>query len=158
MEIETIMALIALAAVVVGPAISLEIAKRQIRAQLVSTNRQKWIEELRSHVAQYVSEASYISTSFLAGKYMVESVVKANHLHRIVLLYLNPELDSHHKLWTAITDHSNYLTNLVTENAKSLDSDRVNTVCMETGESADNILKLAHACLKIESELIKRGE
>ena len=149
---------IAFTALIVAPIVSIVIARMQIRAQLVSANRQKWIEELRSHIAQYVSEVSYVSTSFLVGKYELENTVKAQHLHRIVLLYLNPELDSHLKLWSAITDHSSYLSEIMAEGSKPMNNDRTIAVCAKMGESADDILRLAHDCLKIESEHIKRGE
>ena len=41
-------------AVVAGPIVSYRIAKRQILASVVSANRQKWIDELRSDLAELI--------------------------------------------------------------------------------------------------------
>jgi len=45
----------ALVASIAGPVVQLVIARRQIGANLISANRQKWIEALRDHVAEVIS-------------------------------------------------------------------------------------------------------
>jgi hypothetical protein len=45
----------ALVASVIGPFVTVTVAKRQIAASVVSTNRNRWIGELRDHVAELVS-------------------------------------------------------------------------------------------------------
>jgi hypothetical protein len=45
----------ALISAVVGPAVSYVVARRQIRASVISTNRERWTEALRDAVAEYVA-------------------------------------------------------------------------------------------------------
>src|ERR1700675_694269 len=45
----------ALISAVVGPAVSYVVARRQIRASVISNNRERWIEALRDSVAEYVA-------------------------------------------------------------------------------------------------------
>lgn len=45
----------ALISAVVGPAASYVVARRQIRASVISNNRERWTEALRDSVAEYVA-------------------------------------------------------------------------------------------------------
>ena len=45
----------ALVASVVGPVVTLAVARRQINANVLSANRQKWIESLRETMAEMIS-------------------------------------------------------------------------------------------------------
>src|SRR5438309_9272887 len=45
----------ALISAVVGPAVSYVVARRQIRASVISNNRERWTEALRDSVAEYVA-------------------------------------------------------------------------------------------------------
>ena len=45
----------ALISAVVGPAVSYVVARRQIRASVISSNRERWTEALRDSVAEYVA-------------------------------------------------------------------------------------------------------
>jgi hypothetical protein len=45
----------ALAASIIGPIVTLRVARRQFNATVLSTNRQKWIETLRDMVAELMS-------------------------------------------------------------------------------------------------------
>src|SRR5258708_18484973 len=47
----------ALVSAAVGPVVSIVVASKQIRASLVSGNRERWIEALRDSVAEYVAIA-----------------------------------------------------------------------------------------------------
>ncbi len=49
-------AIIALLAVLVGPAVAIIVAKLQIKASLVSANRQAWINDLRRTLADYMGK------------------------------------------------------------------------------------------------------
>jgi hypothetical protein len=51
-----VVAVIALVAVFVGPFVSILVARRQIKASLVSANRQAWIKELRSTLADCIGK------------------------------------------------------------------------------------------------------
>ncbi len=45
----------ALVASILGPAVSLAVARRQINASVLSANREKWIETLRTMIAELIS-------------------------------------------------------------------------------------------------------
>src|SRR5258706_8311432 len=47
----------ALVSAAAGPLVSIVVASRQIRASLISNNRERWIEALRDSVAEYVALA-----------------------------------------------------------------------------------------------------
>lgn len=61
-SIQTIISLVAaaaaLAAVIVGPFVSLRIAKRQIKASVVSKARLEWINTFRNDVAEYAASVN----------------------------------------------------------------------------------------------------
>lgn len=54
--IAAIAALTALVAVIVGPIVSLNIAKRQFNANVLSVNRQEWINTLRDQISELVAQ------------------------------------------------------------------------------------------------------
>ena len=54
-EINLITAATALVASVMGPLVTLSVARRQFRANVISTNRQKWIETFRDRVSELLS-------------------------------------------------------------------------------------------------------
>jgi len=45
----------ALISAIVGPAVSYVVARRRIRASVISNNRERWIDALRDSVAEYVA-------------------------------------------------------------------------------------------------------
>jgi len=53
--ISLVSACTALVASIVGPLVTLTVAKRQINANVLSANRQKWIENLREALAELIS-------------------------------------------------------------------------------------------------------
>ena len=54
-QISLITASTALVASVMGPIVTLTVARRQFRANVISTNRQKWIDTFRDHVSELLS-------------------------------------------------------------------------------------------------------
>src|SRR5215471_16417667 len=55
LTIAFVTAITALTAAVVSPLVSLFVARMQIRATVVSNNRERWIEALRDAVSEYVA-------------------------------------------------------------------------------------------------------
>jgi putative ribosome biogenesis GTPase RsgA len=55
LSIAFVTACTALISAVVGPAVSYVVARRQIRASVISNNRERWTEALRDSVAEYVA-------------------------------------------------------------------------------------------------------
>jgi hypothetical protein len=54
-------ALTALLASIVGPLVTLYVARTQIRATVRSANRQRWIDEFRDAIARYCSEVAIVA-------------------------------------------------------------------------------------------------
>jgi len=115
---EVIVALTALVAVVVGPVVSLHIAKRQFRvsldiakqqfsASVLSVNRQEWINTLRDEIAELVTEIS----RFHYAKHLLEpgSMEGYEWLNEIgkrgakIQLLINPGEEDHRELVERIT-------------------------------------------------------
>jgi hypothetical protein len=54
-QINLITASTALVASIMGPLVTLTVARRQFRANVIATNRQKWIDEFRDRVSELLS-------------------------------------------------------------------------------------------------------
>ena len=156
--ISVISACTALVASIVGPIVSLTVAKRQINASVLSANRQKWIETLRDMLAEL--------TALLVAALVVKSRGKEkwdkgraalntepgllDKLERIVLvqskvrLLLNPTEPDHQRLTQAIDMAFKRL-----QSEQSLEA--------ETEQDIDTITALAQSILKREWQRVKRG-
>ena len=93
----------ALAAVIVAPTLGLMATNRQVRANVRSTNRQAWINELRNEIAQALSlltEAMAMKKSSLSYEERIKTVVRYDlHFSKIQLL-INPKEQDHRYLCT----------------------------------------------------------
>lgn len=148
----------ALAASVVGPIVTLRVARRQFNANVLSTNRQKWIETLRDMVAELISliVSALVIRSAWKSKWdkgrgpLREDKALLIKLERIVLveakirLLLNPTEPSHQQLYQAIQTSTKRL-----KAEESLDSD--------TEADIETIAKLSQAILRREWQRVKRG-
>ena len=105
--------LIALLSVIVGPLISLHIAKRQNETQLLiaennirstvhSRNRQEWINSLRSTIAEFVSAIAFMRLQYqldpTAKKEFLDCGRQVFLLGTQIELMLNPSEPDHSKL------------------------------------------------------------
>lgn len=94
----------ALIAVIVSPIVSIYVAKRQIRASVVSTSRQKWIDSLRDQLAEFIAAAHVMGLH--RGLNMIETPEFNSRLEQLrlieskVLLLLNPN-EADHKVLAA---------------------------------------------------------
>jgi hypothetical protein len=91
-------ALVALVVAATTPFVSFAIAKRQIRATVVSTNRQAWINALRDDPAEILELAIahfYLREGTLSGeegfKYGYEQRTRLRRLENRIRLRLNPD-------------------------------------------------------------------
>lgn len=100
MDTHVISALTALVAVIVGPSVSVYLAKRQIHASVVSSNRQKWIDNLRDQLSEIITSIRILGLHRNMGN--IEQEEFDRRLEKLVLmetkinLLLNP-LESDHK-------------------------------------------------------------
>lgn len=110
--------LVSLAAVTIGPIVTFKIAKRQI----VSPIRQKWIDELREIISEYLSECEkliVLGEDGILNKKITDKDIfkKLLYLQQKLKLMLNPNESKHIELLDlieSITDEIHHgVSNLV---------------------------------------------
>jgi hypothetical protein len=85
--------IVTLISVVVGPLIAIRVAKKQIRATVISSNRQQWISSLRDLLAEFLTLAHHISALNgvgHTGEDHIEKVQKLILLQHKIRLLLDP--------------------------------------------------------------------
>ena len=85
---EIITALTALAAVTVGPFLSIYVAKKQINSAALSTNRQEWINKLRIILAELIAIVRHVPPAF-AAKSITNQEAIAKHGELTEKIYEN---------------------------------------------------------------------
>ena len=156
--ISVVSACTALVASIAGPLVTLAVARRQFNANVLSVNRQKWIETLRGMLAELISllVSALVTKAGWKGKWDKGlGVVTANpamreKLERLVLvqwnirLLMNPTEPDHQQLYQTI------------ESALlRLQSDESDDAATQTNVEA--ITTLAQKTLKREWGRVKRG-
>lgn len=156
--ISLVSACTALVASVVGPFVTLAVAKRQFNATVLSANRQKWIETLRDLLAELISllVAALVIKSGWKDKWdkglgpITRDPALLQKLERIVLvqwkirLLVNPTEGDHQQLNQTIETAFKRL-----QSEDSHDS--------ETEADIESITRLGQGILKREWERVKRG-
>lgn len=159
---QTIMSLIAVGALIVSfisvrmakaqIAASIEIAEKQIRAQLVSANRLQWIEGLRSDVAEFITLSWLLTNTTIDTKWDERLL----HAMRMISLRLNVNESEHKKLvdkMNAVVDASKELSNARHTGGKPEEKAVANMI-----DQVDSIAECARTIFKKEWERVKRGE
>jgi hypothetical protein len=156
--IGVISACTALVASIVGPVVTLVVAKRQFNATVLSANRQKWIETLRDMIAEFVSllVAALVVRSRWKDKWdkgrgaLAQDAALLEKLQRMVLaqarirLLLNPTEADHERLREAIAVA---ITRLQSDDSPDAD----------TQADIEAITAQAQAILKREWHRVKLG-
>ena len=156
--ISVISACTALVASIAGPIVTLNVARRQFNATVLSANRQKWIETLRDMLAELISllVAALVIKSNWKDKWdkgrgpLIGEPALLDKLQRMVLttskirLLLNPTETDHQHLAQAIDAAIKRL-----QSEESLES--------ETEADIQSITALAQSILKREWQRVKRG-
>ena len=139
-----------------GPIVSIMVSSRQIRASLVSGNRERWIEALRDAIAEYVGLVVVVAAvrearhedSLLALRDTPELVQLCERMaqarNRIELM-INPGKPEHGKLDELLERAHLHLVG-------DFGSAR------ELGSMAEAITQAGRAVLKSEWERVKRGD
>lgn len=144
-------AITALVAVAVSPIVSIYIARRQIRASVVSTNRQKWIDQLRDQLAELVTSIKFLnlqrSLHHLSEAEWVERFQRTHFLENKISLLLNPKEPDH----VALSKTIRQAVEAMVEKEGSRDSLRVL-------DHTDSVVQQAQAILKREWERVKSGD
>jgi hypothetical protein len=156
--ISLVSACTALVASLVGPFVTLRVARRQFNANVLSANRQKWIETLRDLLAELISllVAVVVVKQHWKGKWnkgldaIAADPTLIGKLERIVLvqwkirLLINPLEADHQQLYSTI---DNAFKRIQLEDTKDA----------ETEADVENITRLSQAILKREWERVKLG-
>ena len=136
---------IAALAVFFGPIIQLSIAKKQIRASVLSANRQRWIDTLREQLAEFInttSELKALSYMSVGGQALVDKTAKMQLLRTKISLMLNPLETDHQQLLTLIEVAATSVT-------KSGEEDKMDVPA---------IMALSKTILKREWERVKASQ
>jgi hypothetical protein len=173
-------AAIALVATIVGPVITLLIARKQIasgfetqrqqtdtairvarlnfNALVVSTNRQKWIDTLRDTLAEFLAVARHVASDIRSSGFdtaMIDRVRRMLELSTKVELLLNP----------IEPDHVAFVQRLRELQSAAISRDAVGLGEKESAADADHLDSLvsdltarAKQILKAEWERVKAGE
>lgn len=146
-----ISALTALVAVIVSPIVSIYIARRQVRASVVSSNRQKWIDQLRDQLAELITSIRFLNLhrfmSNICETEWIERFQRTFLTESKINLLLNPNEEDHVTLSKTIREA---VTAMLAE-AKTKDSKKV-------VELTDSIVKQSQMILKREWQRVKAGD
>ncbi len=146
---------VALVAVVVGPAVSLAIARRQVHASVVSSSRRQWLDAVRDDIAELSAVAFELAIAVDGVKAdpqadgardrLWEGLPRAAFLATRLRLRLNPEEPTHQEVF----ELARQLATVASE--VDVDPREVYTV-------RERLLVAAQGVLKLEWERVKTGE
>ena len=147
----------ALVSAVVGPLVSFVVASRQIRASVISNNRERWSEALRDSIAEY--SAMVLTASMLRQSMDIDPLkaMQTDHdlreiverlatLRHKIMLMINPNEPTDSKLDGQV--EAAYQS-LIADAAPSLDASR---------SRAEAITRAGREVLLVAWARVKRGE
>lgn len=145
-------AITALVAVVVGPIVTLYVAKRQINASVLSGNRQAWINRLRDEVASLTAIVNNLPSAH-ANESVATTDAIAEHgrlvkMAQTVKLLINPTEEDHKKLVQLIDTAGEEVIDSI--NKRKADAKHFEQVAQE-------IVRQTQLILKREWERVKNG-
>ena len=144
-------------AAVAGPTVSLLVARQQFRASLISGNREKWSEELRDLLAEYVGLVLIASIkrhamhqdlplALSADSGLLPTAERIAVVKSKILLMINPNEASHAELSRAV--EAAYQV-LISKECPQLTSIRA---------ESEEITRIGRAVLNAEWHRVKRGD
>jgi hypothetical protein len=149
--IELLPAITSLGGVVVAAVVAVLVARQQFRGNVLSKNRQEWINKLRELLAEYDAILYDILANFRFGTALkskeegVSTIMKANLIRCQIKLFINPNEVDH----VALLDLISKLYNA----ASSQDDKQMK----EFTKLEDEYVALAQRILKREWERVKKG-
>lgn len=151
--ITIISALTALAAVVLAPLVSIYVVRKEVNAQVISTNRQVWINRLRDELAHFIKDVRHVPSTHAADAITTaEAIARYEDMalreERIKLL-LNPTENDHIELLKLIASAREKTQTAI--NAKK-------SMANEQDSIANLVVKAAQPVLKREWVRVKNGE
>lgn len=101
-EPAVISAITALVAIIIGPLVSICIAKNQINASVISTNRQVWINRLRDELATLVGMIHHLPSAHANDSISTNDAIaeygKFVEKFQVIKLLINPNEADHQEL------------------------------------------------------------
>ena len=139
-------------------AASADIAERQIKAELVSANRQKWIEALRNQIVNLLSASHDLSLSAHRGQSIPENLNSLVRACEAVSLHLSPNNELHNTLHTALTDWEVWSVQGAADVANNRKTLSEAFDPRTSAAKSELVKDAAQAVLSAESELVRCGE
>jgi len=150
---QVITALVALAAAVIGPLISI----KQIRASTVSSHRQNWINSVRNDVAALVAKLQSLPTPHAAtADNLTQALAECQLLSRRAEMSLNPAEDDHIELISLMKRAIKKATGDVIDRVQFTDEADDEPDSLDV--LIDKIIKKSQTVFKREWERVKAGE
>lgn len=156
LNIAFVTALTALATAIVAPLMSFLIARLQIRAAVVSANRERWIEALRDSIAEYVA---LVLTASMVRQAIEHDTVKAVSQDRDLRQIVERIVQVKHRILLMISPHERGYLDLckkVEASYESLVSDNPWDLA-RTRSEIEAITQLGRNVLMAEWARVKRG-
>ena len=149
--IALVAALTALVSVVIGPLVSLRIAKRQIIASTVTLSRQAWVDKLRDALVEFLSKSTMLiglARNQYTDQDLIHRIEEVYRLAYKIELLTNPREEDHSKL-VKLTDE--ITSSLGKSKSKDFDLKILD-------EKERRIVEISQKILKHEWERVKKGE
>jgi hypothetical protein len=153
LDLAIVGAVTALVAVIVGPLVTVYVAKKQISSSIVSTNRQKWIDRLRDELAALLKDVQHTPSAYSANSISTsEAIAKYGEIterSEVIKLLINPNEVDHQELVRLISTASALVISSI--NQKQGNAEQLQKI-------SQNIVNLSQKILKREWERVKSGE
>lgn len=152
-EPAVVSAVTALVAVIVGPLVSIFVAKNQINASVVSANRQTWINRLRDELATLVGIVHHLPSAHANGSVSADAAIteygRFVEKFQVIKLLINPKE----------TDHQELIRLIESADKKIIESINNNQANASEFEAAgQRIVVQSQIVLKREWERVKNGK
>ena len=147
----------ALISAVVGPAVSDVVARRQVRASVISGNRERWTDALRDSVAEHV--ALLISASMVKLTIAQDPLKALGEDHALLQVFERTVLVKNKIMLLTNPNESRYmeLCNVIEATYQSLISDDLQDL-PKIHSTSEAITRAGREVLKAEWIRVKRGD
>jgi hypothetical protein len=147
----------ALVAGIAGPIVSISVARRQIRAMVISNNRERWIEALRDALAEYVAVAASAALIGRDSKEDLQALVGGDHEFRQTaerMLLFKSKIP----LMTNTKDEFDRELQQSIETVHTVVVSRETLTLEQWGARLDAVTVAGHAVLRAAWTRVKRGD
>ena len=155
-ELAMVSAITALVAVIIGSLVSIFVAKNQINASVVSSNRQAWINRLRDELATLVAIVHHLPWGHANGSVSTDDAIaeygRFVEKFQVIKLLINPKETDHQELVRLIESAGNKIMTSI--NAKKAEASEFEAAQL----AGKRIVTQSQIVLKREWERVKNGK